>query len=92
MSFIVDTGTYWLLSFNQFPYFMTQRAEWGRRILFRTEEGESGFELSGDEVEEGQTVEQEGDCSEEDISAFEEPEQGQRDIAHSPLMDKKHNV
>lgn len=48
-----------------------------KRILLRIVEGDSGVELSGDEVEEGLTVEQEGENSEEDISAFEEPEQGQ---------------
>lgn len=48
-----------------------------KRILLRIVEGDSGVELSGDEVEEGLRVEQEGENSEEDISAFEEPEQGQ---------------
>lgn len=43
------------------------------------------LELSGDEVVEGQTVEQEGENSEGDVSAFKESEQGQRNNTHCPL-------
>lgn len=39
--------------------------------------GESDLQLSGDEVEQGQPLEQKGESSEEDIPAFEESESGQ---------------
>lgn len=52
-----------------------------QRVLVRAVEGESDFLLSGDEAEEGQTLEREGESSEDDISAFKEPERGQTDNA-----------
>lgn len=44
------------------------------RILLRIDAGESDIELSGDELE-GQTVEQQGESSEEDVSTVEKPSQ-----------------
>lgn len=54
-------------------------------ILFRIVEGESDTELSSCEVEDDQTVEQESESSEEDMSPSEEPGQGQSDDIHCPL-------
>ncbi|XP_048860909.1 piggyBac transposable element-derived protein 3-like [Brienomyrus brachyistius] len=45
-------------------------------MLLRIDAGESDIELSGDELE-GQTVEQQGESSEEDVSTVEEPAQEQ---------------
>lgn len=56
-----------------------------QRVLVRAVEGESDFLLSGDEAEEGQTLEREGESSEDDIPAFKEPAQGQTDNARHSL-------
>lgn len=56
-----------------------------QRVLVRTVEGESDFLLSGDEAEEGQTLEREGESSEDNKPAFKEPEQGQTDNARRSL-------
>ena len=61
VSFIVDSRTYYLL----FLLSILQETEGWVRILLRNVEWESDFELSEAEVEDGQTVEQEGESSEE---------------------------
>lgn len=73
---------------HQFP-FLTSFLSSGSKELSETEKislrpvkGESDSELTGDEVEEGQTVEQEGESSEEDVSPLEEPNHRQSDSIH----------
>lgn len=62
------------------------------RILLRTVEVESHLVLSWDEVDDGQSLEQEDYSSEEDIPIFVEPRKGQNDNTPMFNMYKKYCV
>ena len=85
LSSVVDSRTYYRPFLTNFHTSGSRGLSEAEQIWLRIDAGESDLELSGDEVEEGQAVEMEGESSEEDISALEETEQGERDNTDRPL-------